>query len=101
MVDDYMNDTSAEYYFRMVQESQQQFDDIVRRRRNVIERYREEEALGNLDNYFQMRVDVIRKKGLSPLQNCTVAIRMLTYGSPADNLDEYVRIGESTAIECL
>ncbi|XP_057447831.1 uncharacterized protein LOC130739527 [Lotus japonicus] len=26
---------------------------------------------------------------------------MLAYGSPADSVDEYVRIGESTAIECL
>ncbi|XP_057445384.1 uncharacterized protein LOC130737585 isoform X2 [Lotus japonicus] len=137
MVEDYMNDTSAEDYLRMVQESQQQSDDTVRRRRKVIERSREEghnrlfndyfsetpvftetkfrrrfrmrrelflrivEALGNHDNYFQMRVDTIRKKGLSPLQKCTAAIRMLAYGSPADNLDEYVRIGESTAIECL
>ncbi|XP_057425780.1 uncharacterized protein LOC130719156 [Lotus japonicus] len=59
------------------------------------------EALGNHDNYFQMRVDGVRKKILSPLQKCTVVIRMLAYISPADNLDEYVRIDESTAIECL
>ncbi|XP_058758410.1 uncharacterized protein LOC131631656 [Vicia villosa] len=39
--------------------------------------------------------------GLSPLQKCTSAIRMLTYGSSTDIVDEYVRIGESTAIECL
>ncbi|XP_058725973.1 uncharacterized protein LOC131597284 [Vicia villosa] len=39
--------------------------------------------------------------GLSPLQKCTSAIRMLAYGSSADIVDEYVRIGESTAIECL
>ncbi|XP_026451174.1 uncharacterized protein LOC113351400 [Papaver somniferum] len=29
------------------------------------------------------------------------AVKMLAYGCVADNLDEYVQIGESTAIECL
>src|ERR1044072_9286250 len=48
-----------------------------------------------------MRVDATGKMGLSPLQKCTSAIRMLAYGSPADVVDEYVRIGESTSIECL
>ncbi|XP_058768837.1 uncharacterized protein LOC131642629 [Vicia villosa] len=59
------------------------------------------ETLGNHDEYFQMRVDATGKMGLSPLQKCTSAIRMLAYGSSADIVDEYVRIGESTAIECL
>ena len=48
-----------------------------------------------------MRVDATGKMGLSPLQKCTSAIRMLAYGSPADVVDEYVRIGENTSIECL
>ncbi|XP_057425964.1 uncharacterized protein LOC130719355 [Lotus japonicus] len=48
-----------------------------------------------------MSVDAVGRQGLSPLQKCTAAIRMLAYGSPADSVDEYVRIGESTAIECL
>ncbi|XP_058788058.1 uncharacterized protein LOC131662309 [Vicia villosa] len=59
------------------------------------------DALGNHDEYFQMRVDATGKMGLSPLQKCTSAIRMLAYGSAADLVDEYVRIGESTSIECL
>ncbi|XP_058750431.1 uncharacterized protein LOC131623441 [Vicia villosa] len=58
-------------------------------------------VLGNHDEYFQMRVDATGKMGLSPLQKCTCTIRMLAYGSPADSVDEYVRIGESTSIECL
>ncbi|CAK8561580.1 unnamed protein product [Lathyrus sativus] len=57
------------------------------------------DALGNHDEYFQMKVDATGKMGLSPLQKCTSAIRMLAY--PADLVDEYVRIGESTSIECL
>ena len=48
------------------------------------------ETLGNHDEYFQMRVDATGKMGLSPLQKCTSAIRMLAYGSPADSVDEYV-----------
>ena len=59
------------------------------------------EALSNIDPYFQQRVDAIGKKGLSPLQKCTAAMRMLAYGVSADAVDDYVRIGESTAIECL
>ena len=39
--------------------------------------------------------------GISPLQKCTAAIRILAYGSPADSVDDYVRIGECTILECL
>jgi hypothetical protein len=39
--------------------------------------------------------------GLSCFQKVTAAMRMLTYGVPADATDEYVRIGESTALESL
>ncbi|XP_057426612.1 uncharacterized protein LOC130720046 [Lotus japonicus] len=59
------------------------------------------EALGSYNPYFLMSVDAVGRQGLSPLQKYTAAIRMLAYGSPADSVDEYVRIGESTAIECL
>ena len=59
------------------------------------------DALSNFDPYFQQRVDALGRKGLSPLQKCTAAMRMLAYGVSADAVDDYVRIGESTAIECL
>ncbi|KAL8125321.1 hypothetical protein AgCh_012851 [Apium graveolens] len=39
--------------------------------------------------------------GLSPLQKITAAFRMLAYGVPADATDEYIKIGESTALESL
>ena len=45
--------------------------------------------------------DVARRLGLSSLQKMTFAIRMLAYGVTCDLMDEYVRIGESTAIESL
>ncbi|XP_058725907.1 uncharacterized protein LOC131597214 [Vicia villosa] len=35
------------------------------------------------------------------IKKCTFVIRMLAYGSLADSVDEYVRINESTSIECL
>nr|KYP59146.1 hypothetical protein KK1_014576 [Cajanus cajan] len=56
---------------------------------------------GNHDEYFQMRLDATRRRGLSPLQKCIVALRMLAYGTPVDFVDEYIRIGETTAVECL
>ena len=45
--------------------------------------------------------DAIGRGGLSPLQKCATALRMLSYGGPADYVDEYIRIGETTAIDCL
>ena len=41
------------------------------------------------------------RDGLSPLQKCTSAIRQLAYGTPADALDEYLKIAECTSIKCL
>ncbi|XP_075504608.1 uncharacterized protein LOC142542044 [Primulina tabacum] len=55
----------------------------------------------HLDGYFKWREDAARRKGLSPLQKCTAAIRQLAYGGPADQLDGYLRMGETTALECL
>ncbi|XP_072064342.1 uncharacterized protein [Arachis hypogaea] len=59
------------------------------------------DALSNVYPYFQQRVDATGRRGLSPLQKCTAVIRMLAYGVAADAVDDYVRIGESTTIECL
>ncbi|XP_048602986.1 uncharacterized protein LOC125581492, partial [Brassica napus] len=51
--------------------------------------------------FFQQRRDATGRSGLSPLQKCTAAIRMLAYGFAADAVDEYLRLGESTALSCL
>ena len=59
------------------------------------------EALENWSPYFQLRRDAFGKVGLSPLQKCTAALRMLAYGSPADLMDESFGIVETTALECL
>ncbi|XP_010232218.2 uncharacterized protein LOC100822948 [Brachypodium distachyon] len=58
-------------------------------------------ALGEWSPYFTARTDALHRQGLSPLQKCTTVIRQLAYGTPADMLDEYLKIGESTAIECI
>ncbi|XP_042944505.1 uncharacterized protein LOC122278377 [Carya illinoinensis] len=49
------------------------------------------------DDYFVQKKDVSSRLGLSSLQKMTAAIRMLEYGVTTDLMDEYVRIGESTA----
>ncbi|XP_022545844.2 uncharacterized protein LOC106355163 [Brassica napus] len=51
--------------------------------------------------FFQQRRDAVGRLGLSPLQKCTAALRMLAYGCAADAVDEYLRFGESTALSCL
>lgn len=58
-------------------------------------------ALSEWSPYFTQRSDCTNREGLSPLQKCTAAIRMLAYGSPVDQLDEYLKIGESTSTDCL
>ncbi|QHO38387.1 uncharacterized protein DS421_4g119920 [Arachis hypogaea] len=59
------------------------------------------DTLSNAYLYFQQKVNTTGRSGLSPLQKCTVAIRMLAYGVAADAVDDYVRIGDTTTIECL
>ena len=59
------------------------------------------EALGNWSPYFRLRRDAFGKVGLSPLQKCTAAIRMLAYGTPADLMDETFGVAESTAMESM
>jgi hypothetical protein len=55
------------------------------------------DVLGQWNPYFTYRADCVGRIGLSPLQKCTTAMRMLSYGSPADALYEYLKIGKSTA----
>ncbi|XP_020275043.1 uncharacterized protein LOC109849603 [Asparagus officinalis] len=59
------------------------------------------DAVKDHDYYFQQRSDGLGRMGLSPLQKVTAVFRMLAYGLPADATDEYVKIGESTAIESM
>ncbi|XP_055961572.1 uncharacterized protein LOC126678954 [Mercurialis annua] len=58
-------------------------------------------AVESCDPYFVQKRNAAGLLGLSSLQKITAALRMLAYGVAADYVDEYVRIGESTAIESL
>jgi hypothetical protein len=58
-------------------------------------------AVQQVDPYFVQRPNCAGELGLSALQKVVAAIRILAYGVPADVVDEYVRIGESTAHEAL
>lgn len=58
-------------------------------------------AIGKYDNYFTPKIDAVGRSGLSALQKMIAALRILAYGCPADLLDEYIQIGETTALESL
>ncbi|XP_059650325.1 uncharacterized protein LOC132296100 [Cornus florida] len=53
------------------------------------------------DDYFIQKRDAIGHLGLSSIQKMTTVICILAYGCAADHCDEYIKIGESTAIETL
>lgn len=57
--------------------------------------------VANHDPYFQQRPDATGRPGLSTIQKCTAALRMLAYGASADSIDENLRMAESTALETL
>ncbi|XP_048613500.1 uncharacterized protein LOC106422421 [Brassica napus] len=59
------------------------------------------ERLSSEVPYFQQTRDAAGRYGLSPLQKCTTAIRMLAYGQSGDTYDEYLRLGDSTSRLCL
>ena len=53
------------------------------------------------NDYFLQRRNAANTVGLSGEQKMTAALRMLANGMSVDSLDEYVRIGETTTIECV
>ena len=59
------------------------------------------DAVVEHDHYFVQKRNVVGCLGLSSLEKVTSAFWLLAYGVPADYVDEYVQIGESTAIESL
>ena len=58
-------------------------------------------AIREFDTYFKLKKDCTGTVGFTSIQKCTMAMRLLAYGAPADAGDDYLRMGESTAIECL
>ncbi|XP_021838453.2 uncharacterized protein [Spinacia oleracea] len=53
------------------------------------------------DVILQQRRNAAGKLGLSGLQKCTAAIKMLAYGLAPDAIDEYLRMGETTSKKSL
>ncbi|XP_021858795.2 uncharacterized protein [Spinacia oleracea] len=53
------------------------------------------------DVFLQQRRNAAGKLGLSGLQKCTAAIRMLAYGLAPDAIDEYLRMGMIGSIDCM
>jgi hypothetical protein len=53
------------------------------------------------DPYFKLKHDAVGTAGFSSIQKCTATMRILAYGAPADAHDDYLRMSESTAIECI
>jgi hypothetical protein len=58
-------------------------------------------AVKEHNNYFVQRRNDAGALGFSYLHKVIVAYRQLAYAVMADYVVEYVRIGESTSIECL
>jgi hypothetical protein len=58
-------------------------------------------AVEEYDDYFVQKRNAAGTLGLSCLQKVVAAFRMLAYGVAADAMDDYIRIGESTALESL
>jgi hypothetical protein len=58
-------------------------------------------ALKQQDPFIQQRPNAARQMGLSTIRKVTAALLQLAYGSPADTVDEYTRLGQSTTIECI
>ncbi|KFK23211.1 hypothetical protein AALP_AAs63530U000100 [Arabis alpina] len=59
------------------------------------------QTLSNKVPFFQQRQDATGRSGLSTLQKCTAATRMMAYGLPADAMDEYLRLGDTSVSKCL
>jgi len=51
------------------------------------------------DRYFVQKKDALGVPGFSPHQKLTCALRFLAYGTSADQLDEYIRMAETTVLE--
>ncbi|XP_048624595.1 putative nuclease HARBI1 [Brassica napus] len=59
------------------------------------------DRLSNEVQFFRQKKDGLGRLGLSTLQKCTAAIRVLAYGSALDAVDEYLRLGATTTRLCV
>ena len=59
------------------------------------------DRLSNEVPFFRQKKDRLGRLGLSTLQKCTAAIRVLGYDSALDVVDEYLRLGSTTFRLCV
>ena len=80
------------------------YDDKDFRRRFRMRRHLFEEIRRKVearDPYFRQKVDCCGELGASSYQKVTAALRVLAYAASADQLDEYIRLGESTILKTI
>ncbi|CAN6720372.1 unnamed protein product [Malus baccata var. baccata] len=80
------------------------FPDTYFRRRFRMERHLFNKIMGvvcNHDSYFVQKPDAFGAMGLLPQQKIIAALRMLAYGAATDQVDEIMRMGQSTILESL
>jgi len=68
-------------------------------RRSLFEKILDD--LVSSDSYFSQKKDALGLLGFSPHQKLTSALRMLAYGTSADQLDDLTRMSESTTLNNL
>ena len=56
------------------------------------------ESVQNYDSYFVQKLDATCQLGLSGLQKCIAALRILAYGIAFDAIDEYVQLASNTTM---
>ncbi|KAL5727597.1 hypothetical protein ACHQM5_000776 [Ranunculus cassubicifolius] len=88
LVEDYFSDRPLYH--------SEEFRRRFRMTRNLF--FRIQEAITAHDHYFVRKRDGIVRLGPSGLVKMTAALRMLSYGCPADSLDEWLKTGESTVL---
>ncbi|XP_047942626.1 uncharacterized protein LOC125189387 [Salvia hispanica] len=91
LIEDYFGDNPrypAEIFRRRFRMSQRLFIHIAT---TLAQQYR----------CFTLRNDASGRPGLSTYQKCTAAIRQLAYAGPVDMFDEYLQLGETTALTAL
>jgi hypothetical protein len=57
--------------------------------------------LSGTSPYFCEMYDVTDRAGLTALQKCIATLRQLAYDMIADTIDAYLKLGKTTALECL
>jgi hypothetical protein len=58
-------------------------------------------CISETSSYFTKRFDAIGRSGLTPLQKYVVVVRLLAYGMAIDMINEYLKLGRTTTLECL